>query len=77
MVGQPWDVAWVQANAARTMVLEAWTHAREPSDEAAWWMRKSAAEHLGEHLGRLREWTAELIARRSMEPMEGSSGVGD
>jgi hypothetical protein len=24
MVDQPWDVAWVQANAARTMVLEEW-----------------------------------------------------
>jgi hypothetical protein len=77
MVGQPWEVAWVQANAARTMVLEAWYALREPSDEAAWWMRKSAAEHLGEHLGRLREWTAELIARRSMEPTERSSGPGD
>jgi hypothetical protein len=45
-------------------MLEAWHALREPSDEAAWWIRKGAAEHFAEHLDRLREWTDELIARR-------------
>jgi hypothetical protein len=65
MSGQSWEVAWVQANAARTRMLEEWYALREPTDEAAWWIRKGAADHFGEHLGRLREWVGELIARRS------------
>lgn len=65
MKGQPWDVAWVQANAARTRMLEEWYGLDEPSDEAAWWIDKCAAAHFAEHLGRLREWTSELIARRA------------
>jgi hypothetical protein len=64
MSGQSWSVAWVQANAARTMMLSAWFALAEPSDEAAWWIRKSAAGHYAEHLPRLREWAAELAARR-------------
>lgn len=64
MADQPWDVAWVQANAARTMMLETWHELREPTDEAAWWINKSGGEHLAEHLERLRGWVAELIARR-------------
>jgi len=67
MAGQPWEVAWVQAQAARSWMLEAWFALREPSDEAAWWIRKGAAGHYAEHLDRLGEWTEELIARRSSE----------
>jgi len=65
MEGQPWIVAWVQANAGRTRMLEGWYALREPSEDAAWWIRKAAADHFAEHLDRLREWVAELIARRS------------
>jgi hypothetical protein len=65
MSGQPWEVAWVQANAGRSRMIEEWYAFREPSEEAAWWIRKSGGEHFEEHLGRLREWVAELIARRS------------
>ena len=65
MTGQPWEVAWIQANAGRTRMLETWYALTEPSDEAAWWIRKSGADHLAEHLPRLREWAAELIARRA------------
>jgi hypothetical protein len=64
MAGQPWEVAWVQANAARTRMLEEWYDLREPTHEAGWWIRKCAAEHYGDHLERLREWVAELVARR-------------
>ena len=64
MAGQPWEVAWLQANAARTRMLDEWYGLREPSDEAAWWIRKGAADHYAEHLGRLHAWTDELIARR-------------
>jgi hypothetical protein len=70
MRDQPWEVAWVQATAGRSMMLKAWYGLAEPSEEAAWWIRKSAAEHYGEHLGRLREWTAELIGRRRAKAQE-------
>jgi hypothetical protein len=68
MMGQPWEVAWVQANAARTRLLEEWYGLRELNDEAAWWIDKCAAEHFAEHLDRLREWTTELISRRAEKP---------
>jgi hypothetical protein len=61
---QPWEVAWVQANAGRMRMLQAWFALSEPTDEAAWWIRKSGVEHYTEHLGRLREWVAELTRRR-------------
>ena len=65
MAGQPWDVAWALANAGRTRMLEAWYALREPSDEAAWWIRKAASNHIEEHLVRLRPWVGELRSRRS------------
>jgi len=65
MAGHSWDVAWLQANAGRTRMLEEWYRLRSPSEEAAWWIRKGAADHFAEHLDRLREWASELIARRS------------
>ena len=68
MAGHPWEVAWLQANAGRTRMLQEWYGLRDPSEEAAWWIRKAAAEHFGEHLNRLREWTSELLARRSSGP---------
>jgi len=64
MRDQPWDVVWVQANAGRTMMLQAWVGLGEPSEEAAWWIRKSAVEHYAEHIDRLREWVDELTRRR-------------
>jgi hypothetical protein len=64
MKGQPWEVAWPQASAARTRLLQAWAGLPGPDAESAWWIRKAGPEHYGEHLERLREWTAELIARR-------------
>ena len=64
MQGQPWDVAWTQANAARTRMRQAWARLPEPTDEAAWWIRKSAVEHYAQHTDRLAEWVEELVARR-------------
>ncbi len=64
MHGQPWDVAWTQANAARSRMIQEWSKLREPSDEAAWWIRKAGSEHYAEHLGRLREWVDDLVTRR-------------
>jgi hypothetical protein len=64
MAGQPWQVAWIQANAGRSRMLAEWYRV-EPSDEAAWWIRKSAADHYAEHLDRLRDWVAELHTRRA------------
>ena len=65
MADQPWEVAWIQANAGRTRMIEEWWQLREPTDEAAWWIRKTGSEHYVEHLGRLREWCAELVERRT------------
>ena len=64
MAGQPWDVAWVQANAGRSRMIQEWFALHQADDEAAWWIRKSAGGHFEEHIGRLREWVAELVARR-------------
>jgi hypothetical protein len=65
MQEQPWDVCWVQANAGRTMMLYTWYRLDQPSDEAAWWVRKAASDHYAEHMDRLRAWIAELIERRA------------
>jgi hypothetical protein len=64
MHDQPWEVAWIQANAGRSRMVAEWYGLREPTDEAAWWIRKSGSDHYAEHLGRLREWVEELVARR-------------
>ena len=64
MAGHPWDVAWVQANAGRSRMVDEWSRLHLPTDEAAWWIRKSGGDHYAEHLDRLREWTAALIDRR-------------
>lgn len=65
MSGQPWEVAWSQANAGRTRMVEVWYELREPSDEAAWWIHKAGSEHYAEHLDRLKEWVEELVGRRT------------
>ena len=64
MAGQPWRVAWLQANAGRTRMIEEWYGLQDPTEEAGWWIRKAASEHVAEHLARLREWVTELHARR-------------
>lgn len=64
MEGQPWEVAWVQANAGRTRMVEEWSLLARPNEEAAWWIRKSGSDHYADHVGRLREWITELIERR-------------
>ncbi len=66
MRGQPWEVAWLQANAGRSRMIEEWFALRQASDEAAWWIRKAGSDHYGEHLGRLREWVAELVRLRAV-----------
>jgi hypothetical protein len=65
LADQPWDTAWLQANAGRTRMLQAWYGLAEVNEEAAWWVRRSGYDHYAEHLGRLREWSAELVARRA------------
>ena len=64
MRDQPWDVTWVQANAARTMMLQVWSDSDKATDEAAWWIRKSGGDHYAEHVDRLRAWVRELVRRR-------------
>ena len=64
MHDQPWEVAWTMANAARTMMLQDWYALAVRTDEAAWWVDKSGGYHYGQHLPRLREWVAQLVAGR-------------
>jgi hypothetical protein len=70
LADQPWEVAWLQATAGRSRMIEEWYRLREPNDEAAWWIRKAGGDHYDEHVPRLREWVAELVGRRRA----GSSG---
>lgn len=62
---ETWDVVWSDAAAARAWMLEAWFGLRGRSVDADHWVRKAGAEHYGEHLDRLRVWTAELIDLRT------------
>jgi hypothetical protein len=64
MAGQPWEVAWTLAQAARTRMLSAWYELDQPTDEAAWWIAKVGSHHYGEHLPRLAAWVQELVDRR-------------
>ena len=54
LADQPWEVAWLQANAGRSRMLDVWAACRDTSDEADWWVRKSGVEHYLEHLDRVR-----------------------
>lgn len=69
MRGQPWDVTWIQAQAARSRMIQEWFALPDRNDEAAWWIRKAGPEHYAEHLGRLREWVQELTERRDQSPV--------
>ncbi len=62
---EPWDLVWSEATAARAWMLEAWFALSGRSAAADRWVRKAGAEHYGEHLDRLRAWTAELIDLRT------------
>ena len=62
---EPWSVAWLRANAARTLMIQDWFALPSRDDEAAWWVHKSGGEHYAEHLPRLREWVDELKGRRA------------
>ena len=62
---QRWDRVWTGTNDARAWMLEAWFALNGPSEAANGWIRKAGAEHYGEHLGRLRDWVAELIELRN------------
>ena len=59
---QPWSVVWTQANSARTLLLAAWYELEVRTADADWWLRKVGPDHYEEHLGRLREWSAEVRA---------------
>ena len=71
MQGQPWDVAWVQANAGRSRMVQVWAELTQPDEEAAWWIRKSGSDHYAEHVPRLRAWVTELKSRREAAEDQG------
>jgi hypothetical protein len=59
---QPWATCWNQLLAARAMMLSVWARLPVRTDAADRWVRKSGADHLDEHLPRLRVWVTELAA---------------
>jgi hypothetical protein len=59
---QDWSTVWVQAVSGRAQMLTVWGRLQERTDAADRWVRKSGAEHHGQHLPRLREWVTELRA---------------
>jgi hypothetical protein len=59
---QDWSTVWAQAISARVQMLTVWGRLRERTEAADRWVRKSGAEHDGEHLPRLREWVGEMQA---------------
>jgi hypothetical protein len=65
MHDQPWSVILVQAEASRSRMLDVWYALPTRSDDAAWWVAKSGADHYREHLGRLRRWVDVLHERRT------------
>jgi hypothetical protein len=62
MQDQDWSTVWVQAVSGRTQMLTVWGRLNERTEAADRWVRKSGAEHDGQHLPRLREWITELRA---------------
>jgi hypothetical protein len=64
MRDQSWPTCWSQAVSGRAQMLTVWGRLRERTEAADRWVRKSGAEHHGEHLPRLREWVAELVDER-------------
>lgn len=64
MRGQTWSTVWAQAISGRVQMLTVWTRLHERTEAADRWVRKSGAEHDGQHLPRLREWVGELRAER-------------
>jgi hypothetical protein len=63
MQGQPWDVAWTQANAGRTRMRQAWTDLPGLNDGPPGGSRKSAVEHYA-HTCRAWEWGRRAVAAR-------------
>ncbi|HEY8439614.1 MAG TPA: hypothetical protein VIK65_13470 [Candidatus Limnocylindrales bacterium] len=57
---QTWATCWNQCLAARAMMLSVWMRLPERTAAADRWVRKAGADHLDEHVPRLREWVAEL-----------------
>lgn len=62
---EPWHDVWARTTGARAWMLEAWFGLSGPHEAANQWLRKAGAEHYGEHLGRLRDWVAELLELRT------------
>lgn len=54
------DDVKVQATAARSRMLHAWTDAPADDNLSAGWIKKSGPDHYREHLPRLQEWLDEL-----------------
>ncbi len=82
MQGQPWEIAWVQANAGGRGCSRNGGRCASRPKSLHGGSARSASDHFGEHLGRLREWVAELTARRTRrvgrrsQPTSGQADAG-
>ena len=59
----PLWVVRVESWSAHNRMLTEWYDLPEVTPEAEEWFRESGPEHYDEHLDRLREWVAEVLAR--------------
>ena len=60
MRDQDWNTVWMQAMSGRAQMLTVWVRLHDRTEAADRWVRKSGAEHHGEHLPRLRAWVSEM-----------------
>jgi hypothetical protein len=61
----PLETVHLQATAAHSELIRAWTALKEMTPAAEFWVRKAGPDHVAEHLPRLEEWVDELLSRRS------------
>jgi hypothetical protein len=64
MRGLTFETVHAQAWTARWWMLRVWSKLPDPTPATGRWLATAGGQHYAEHLPRLQEWTAELIARR-------------
>ena len=59
----PLETVHLQATAAHSELIRAWTSLKEMTPAAEFWVRKAGPDHVAEHLPRLEAWVDELSRR--------------
>jgi hypothetical protein len=61
----PLETVHLQATAAHSELIRAWTALKEMTPAAEFWVRKAGPDHVAEHLPRLEAWVDELSRGRN------------